>query len=102
MKVVSIEEVINIDKKTIERIPSILLMEHVASEIFYLLLKRYRKTLYNKTVHIFSSVGGNGGDGLAIARYLIKNGYDTKVYLTGNIDRVNKDTYINFNILKDK
>lgn len=101
MKVVSIEEVINIDKKTIERIPSILLMEHVASEIFYLLLKRHRKTLYNNCVHIFSSVGGNGGDGLAIARYLIKNGYDTKVYLTGNIDRVNKDTYINFNILKD-
>ena len=101
MKVVSIEEVINIDKKTIERIPSILLMEHVASEIFYLLLKRHRKTLYNNCVHIFSSVGGNGGDGLAIVRYLIKNGYDTKVYLTGNIDRVNKDTYINFNILKD-
>lgn len=101
MKVVSIEEVINIDKKTIEKIPSILLMEHVASEIFYLLIKRHRKTLYDKTVHIFSSVGGNGGDGLAIARYLIKNGYNTKIYLTGNIDRVNKDTYINFNILKD-
>ena len=76
-------------------------MEHVASEIFYALIKRHRKTLYDKSVHIFSSVGGNGGDGLAIARYLIKNGYDTKVYLTGNIDRVNKDAYINFNILKD-
>ncbi len=101
MKVVNIEEVINIDKKTIEKIPSILLMEHVASEIFYALIKRHRKTLYDKSVHIFSSVGGNGGDGLAIARYLIKNGYDTKVYLTGNIDRVNKDAYINFNILKD-
>ena len=101
MKVVSVEEVINIDKKTIENIPSILLMEHVASDIFYLLLKRHRKTLYNKRVHIFSSVGGNGGDGLAIARYLIKNGYNVKVYITGNIDRVNKDTYINFNILKN-
>ena len=76
-------------------------MEHVASEIFYLLIKRHRKALYNKCVHIFSSVGGNGGDGLAIARYLIKNGYNVKVYLTGNIERVNKDTYINFNILKD-
>ena len=101
MKVVNIEEVINIDKKTIEKIPSILLMEHVASEIFYALIKRHRKTLYDKSVHIFSSVGGNGGDGLAIARYLIKNGYNVKVYLTGNIDRVNKDAYINFNILKD-
>ena len=101
MKVVTVEELINIDKKTTEKIPSILLMEHVASEIFYLLIKRHRKALYNKRVHIFSSVGGNGGDGLAIARYLIKNGYNVKVYLTGNIDRVNKDTYINFNILKD-
>ena len=35
-------------------------MEHVASEIFYLLIKRHRKALYNKCVHIFSSVGGNG------------------------------------------
>lgn len=101
MKVVTVEELINIDKKTTEKIPSILLMEHVASEIFYLLIKRHRKALYNKRVRIFSSVGGNGGDGLAIARYLIKNGYNVKVYLTGNIDRVNKDTYINFNILKD-
>ena len=101
MKVVTVEELINIDKKTTEKIPSILLMEHVASEIFYLLIKRHRKALYNKRVHIFSSVGGNGGDGLAIARYLIKNDYNVKVYLTGNIDRVNKDTYINFNILKD-
>ena len=101
MKVVTVEELINIDKKTTEKIPSILLMEQVASEIFYLLIKRHRKALYNKCVHIFSSVGGNGGDGLAIARYLIKNGYNVKVYLTGNIDRVNKDTYINFNILKD-
>ena len=100
MKVVSTEDLINIDKKTIEKIPSILLMEHVASEIFYLLVKRHRKLLYTKTVYIFSSVGGNGGDGLAIARYLIKNGYDVKIYITGNLDRVNKDTYSNFNILK--
>ncbi len=100
MKVVTTEDLINIDKKTIEKIPSVLLMEHVASEIFYLLLKRHRKLLYTKTVYIFSSVGGNGGDGLAIARYLIKNGYDVKIYITGNLDRVNKDTYANFNILK--
>ncbi|ANN62882.1 carbohydrate kinase [Brachyspira hyodysenteriae] len=100
MKVVTTEDIINIDKKTIEKIPSILLMEHVASEIFYLLVKRHRKLLYTKTVYIFSSVGGNGGDGLAIARYLIKNGYDVKIYITGNLDRVNKDTYSNFNILK--
>ncbi|PTY39894.1 NAD(P)H-hydrate dehydratase [Brachyspira hampsonii] len=100
MKVVTTEDLINIDKKTVEKIPSILLMEHVASEIFYLLVKRHRKLLYQKTVYIFSSVGGNGGDGLAIARYLIKNGYEVKIYITGNLDRVNKDTYSNFNILK--
>ncbi|WP_300366228.1 NAD(P)H-hydrate dehydratase [Brachyspira sp.] len=100
MKIVTTEDLINIDKKTIEKIPSILLMEHVASEIFYLLLKRHRELLYTKTIYIFSSVGGNGGDGLAIARYLVKNGYDVKIYITGNLDRVNKDTYANFNILK--
>ena len=100
MKVVTTDDLINIDKKTIEKIPSILLMEHVASEIFYLLLKRHRRLLYYKTVYIFSSVGGNGGDGLAIARYLIKNGYNVSIYITGNLDRVNKDTYANYNILK--
>ena len=100
MKVVTTEEVINIDKKTIEKIPSILLMEHVALDIFNLLYERYAETLDNHSVHIFSSVGGNGGDGFAIARYLIKNGYNVNVYITGNLDKVNKDTYANFNILK--
>lgn len=101
MKVATVEELINIDKKTTEKIPSILLMEHVAKDIFYLLVKRHRKSLYNNYVHIFSSVGGNGGDGLAIARYLIENGYNANVYIMGNIDRVNKDTYVNFNMLKN-
>ena len=101
MKVVTTEEVINIDKKTIEKIPSILLMEHVALDIFNLLYERYAETLDNHFVHIFSSVGGNGGDGFAIARYLIKNGYNVNVYITGNLDKVNKDTYANFNILKE-
>lgn len=100
MKVITIEEAKNIDKKTTEKIPSVLLMEHVASEIFYLLIKRHRIALENKVVHIFSSVGGNGGDGFAVARYLIKNGFDVRVYISGNLDRVNKDTYANFNILK--
>ena len=36
MKVVTTEELINIDKKTTEKIPSILLMEHVALDIFNL------------------------------------------------------------------
>ena len=45
MKVVTVEELINIDKKTTEKIPSILLMEHVASEIFYLLIKRHATRL---------------------------------------------------------
>ena len=100
MKVVSTEELIAIDKKTTEKIPSILLMEHVALDIFNLLLERYAETLNNHFVHIFSSVGGNGGDGFAVARYLIKNGYNVNVYITGNLDKVNKDTYANFNILK--
>ncbi len=100
MKIVTKDEIINIDRRTTEKIPSILLMEHVASDIFYLLIKRHKNRLYNNTVHIFSSVGGNGGDGLALARYLIKNGYSVRVYITGNLDRVNKDTYSNFSILK--
>ena len=100
MKIVTRDEIINIDRRTTEKIPSILLMEHVASDIFYLLVKRHKKNLYNNVVHIFASVGGNGGDGLALTRYLIKNGYDVKVYITGNLDRVNKDTYSNFSILK--
>lgn len=100
MKVVTAEELIDIDKKTSKKIPSILLMEHAARDIFHLLLKRHKKLLSKKTVYIFSSVGGNGGDGLAAARYLINNRCNVKIYIIGNIDRVNKDTYSNFNILK--
>ena len=92
MKVVTAEELIDIDKKTSKKIPSILLMEHAARDIFHLLLKRHKKLLSKKTVYIFSSVGGNGGDGLAAARYLINNRCNVKIYIIGNIDRVNKDT----------
>ena len=52
MKVVTTEEVINIDKKTIEKIPSILLMEHVALDIFNLLYERYAETLDNHSENI--------------------------------------------------
>lgn len=100
MKIVTADYMRSIDIETMEKIPSILLMEHVASDIFNILIKRHKKLLKKSEIYVFSSVGGNGGDGLAIARYLIKNGYNVKVFIMGDLNKAHRDTYANYSILK--
>lgn len=50
---------------------------------------------------IFCGYGNNGGDGMASARYLIKNGYQVKVFLVGNPKAFSKETDANHKALID-
>lgn len=100
MKIVTTEDMRSIDIETIEKIPSILLMEHVASDIFKLIKKKHGKSLKKNETYIFASVGGNGGDGLAIARYMIEEHFKVNVFLIGDLNKIHKDTYSNYSILK--
>jgi len=80
MKIFSAAQIKKWDAFTIanEPIASIDLMERAAAKCCdWLLLNNY----FQKQFHIFCGKGNNGGDGLAIARLLIKNKYPVTVYI---------------------
>ena len=80
MKIFPAQELRNIDRYTIEHEPvsSIDLMERAASAVVYDIISHWKR---NKQICIFAGPGNNGGDALAIARLLLIEGYDPKVYL---------------------
>jgi len=92
-KVVTTEEMRSADNCAINSgTPSIVLMERAGKNIFKLLTKDFE--LENKNLLIVCSNGGNGGDGLVLARYLFENNYDVEVYLISKESR-NKDFLTN-------
>lgn len=97
MRIGSSQEVRNIDKACIEQygIPSIVLMENAALK----LLKNIDVENHEKFT-IICGIGNNGGDGFALARLLIANRKEVKVFVVSNSKEMSKDCKINFNILK--
>lgn len=95
MEVLSVEKVKLIDKAAIKEIgiPSIVLMENAAQGIF--------ENIINKSENfiIFCGEGNNGGDGLGVARKLLLNGKNVKVYVVGNGKNRSEEFNINFRIL---
>jgi ADP-dependent NAD(P)H-hydrate dehydratase / NAD(P)H-hydrate epimerase len=80
MKVLTIEQIREADRFTIENEPvaSIDLMERAATA----LLEWFRNRLKTEQiVQIFCGMGNNGGDGLALARLLINNGYQVFTHI---------------------
>ncbi|MDB5283487.1 MAG: carbohydrate kinase, YjeF related protein [Bacteroidota bacterium] len=74
MKILTAEQIKQLDKYTIENEPvsSIDLMERAANKFFTAVSRHIGK---HRPVYIFCGMGNNGGDGLAVARMLIKDGY---------------------------
>jgi hydroxyethylthiazole kinase-like uncharacterized protein yjeF len=94
MKVITAEEMRQIDRETIEGcgIPGVVLMERaglaVASKI---------KELYGrKKIIIVSGSGNNGGDGLVVARNLHNEGWDVKVFLTSRPEDLKGDALLQY------
>ncbi len=83
-----------LDKYMIEqkKIPGILLMENAAYGVF----DRIRAEAEPCSVHVFCGTGNNGGDGLAVARILLSNGYDVTVVMTGNEQELSGDAKTNY------
>lgn len=79
-------------------IPGVVLMENAGRAVF--------ETIYlslggrNLSALIFCGRGNNGGDGFVVARHLINNGVDTRVFLVGAVSKVKGDARINLQILK--
>lgn len=74
------------------RIPSLLLMENAAMGVCRVIMAETEPC----TVRVFCGTGNNGGDGLAVARILMFNGYDVYVAVAGDAEKMTADAAANF------
>lgn len=88
-----------LDRRATEEfgIPGIVLMENAARVFVRFLLQR-TGDLSGRRVAVLCGKGNNGGDGLAIARYLFLAGARVEVYLVGSAAELKGDARTNFEI----
>jgi NAD(P)H-hydrate epimerase len=100
MKIFSCDQIREIDSQTIEYEPiaSIDLMEKAAGRLFAWVSEEFS---HSDRFMIFTGPGNNGGDGLALARMLGKNGYKAEVYHISFSPKTSKDWEINRKRLED-
>jgi NAD(P)H-hydrate epimerase len=101
MKILSAAETRQADAYTIENEPiaSIDLMERAAISFTEIFTKCYDSS---RTVKIFCGTGNNGGDGLAVARLLLKQKYQVETYLVNFNGQGSADFLINYERLRKK
>lgn len=101
MKILSAEQIKFVDTLTIQNEPvaSIDLMERAATAC----LKRIIKLAgSNKKIIVACGKGNNGGDGLAIARLLLENGFSCNAFVIHYSDTFSEDAQLNYTRLKEK
>lgn len=100
MKILTSEQIRIVDTETIKRegIPSLELMKRAATAFYNRFTERFPDK--GSSVIIFSGVGNNGGDGLAIARLLHKSGYGVKVCVVEYSDHYTEDCAHNLRRVK--
>lgn len=95
MKVVTAEEMREIDRKTIASgVPSIELMENAGRAVARAIKSRFAP-LRGKRVSLFCGKGNNGGDGLVVARLLAKERAKIKVFLLAKKGELKEDPKTN-------
>jgi ADP-dependent NAD(P)H-hydrate dehydratase / NAD(P)H-hydrate epimerase len=94
MKIFSCQQIKEIDDFTIknEPIASVDLMERAAGQLFQWITERYDRSF---RILIFAGPGNNGGDGLALARMLLVQRYNVKVFYVKFTDATSDDWKIN-------
>jgi NAD(P)H-hydrate epimerase len=97
MKIVTSEQMRNIDRRATERfgIPSLLLMENAAIAVVDVIFEHFPGT---ERAAIFCGAGANGGDGLAVARHLENRGVVPIVIVVGDRARISGDAKANLTI----
>jgi len=81
-------------------IPSIVLMENASRSAFEI-IKQFYSDEGKTSIGIICGKGNNGGDGFAIARYFINDGYIVKLISLGAEEELKGDAHTNFRILKN-
>ena len=101
MKILSSQQLYEADKITTEKqgISSVDLMERAATQIFNWLHQRMQGA--QVPIHIFCGIGNNGGDGLALGRLLIENGYVVKSYVANFSDKRSPSFLTNYDRYKN-
>ncbi|HUX57879.1 MAG TPA: NAD(P)H-hydrate dehydratase [Bacteroidales bacterium] len=94
MKIFRCDQIKKIDEYTIkhEPIASIDLMERAAGQLFKWITNRFGRT---ERIIIFAGPGNNGGDGIALARMLVADRYDTEIHYVRFADKTSVDWEIN-------
>lgn len=95
MKILNAKQIRAWDQFTIENEPvsSYALMERASSKCFEWISNKFDKA---HSFTFFCGTGNNGGDGLAIARMLINEGYKVKVYLVKISEKLSPDCQKNY------
>ncbi len=94
MKILTAEQMRNIDRRAIERfgVPSIVLMENAAIAVVDAIFAHYPNS---ERVAIVCGIGQNGGDGFAVARHLENRGVVPVVILIGDRAKISGDSLTN-------
>lgn len=97
MKVLYSEQMNILDQKAVTeyKIPGLILMEHASLALEKEIVKQSQKRAVNKVI-ICCGIGNNGGDGLALARQLLKKKIEITVFLLGNPQQLKKDSQDNY------
>lgn len=82
------------------RVPSIVLMENAALEIFKYAAEKMLSLDKSKPIGFICGKGNNGGDGFAVARHFFNNGYKVIVFCLFSESEMTADANTNFSILK--
>ena len=79
-----------VDSYTINTIgiPSLVLMERAALSVAEIVCKNQLK---DKKILVVAGVGNNGADGVAICRILHLKGYNTELYILGDISKASTE-----------
>ena len=95
MKILSVEQIREADRYTIENEPieSVDLMERAATKVFEWL---YRRVSREKVIRIFCGMGNNGGDGLVVARLLYEQDIVPQVFMVRYSDKMSHDCEVNY------
>ncbi len=100
LKIVTNEQMKMLDQRTIEEydIPGLLLMEHASLALAQEVLSVNRENQVNGFV-VCCGPGNNGGDGLALARHLLRNNLKTDVFLVSDPENLKGESRQNYQML---
>jgi hydroxyethylthiazole kinase-like uncharacterized protein yjeF len=101
MKLLTAEEMRELDRRTIEEIgiPGVVLMENAGRGAADLLCRRF-SDLCPGPVLILAGKGNNGGDGYVIARHLLNRGWRVRTVVLADAARISGDAAINLQALR--